>query len=82
MLKELSEKHCKVTFKDTVLMTLDNSQQLWGVRGSQRVCPRISPLILAATPSHVGASFFFLRKISPELTSTANPPLFAEEDWP
>ena len=26
--------------------------------------------------------FFFLRKISPELTSTANPPLFAEEDWP
>ena len=26
-------------------------------------------------------SFFFLRKISPELTS-ANPPLFAEEDWP
>ena len=26
-------------------------------------------------------SFLFLRKISPELT-TANPPLFAEEDWP
>ena len=27
--------------------------------------------------------FFFLRRrISPELTSTANPPLFAEEDWP
>ena len=25
--------------------------------------------------------FIFLRKISPELT-TANPPLFAEEDWP
>ena len=25
---------------------------------------------------------FFLRKISPELTCTANPPLFAEEDWP
>ena len=25
---------------------------------------------------------FFLRKISPELTSAANPPLFAEEDWP
>ena len=25
--------------------------------------------------------FFFLRKISPELTA-ANPPLFAEEDWP
>ena len=26
--------------------------------------------------------FFFLRKISPELTSAANPPLFPEEDWP
>ena len=26
--------------------------------------------------------FFFFRKISPELTSAANPPLFAEEDWP
>ena len=25
---------------------------------------------------------FILRKISPELTSTANPPLFAEEDQP
>ena len=24
----------------------------------------------------------FLRTISPELTSAANPPLFAEEDWP
>ena len=29
-------------------------------------------------------SFFFLGggEISPELTSAANPPLFAEEDWP
>ena len=26
-------------------------------------------------------AFFFFRKIRPELT-TANPPLFAEEDWP
>ena len=25
---------------------------------------------------------FILRKISPKLTSPANPPLFAEEDWP
>ena len=25
---------------------------------------------------------FLFRKISPELTSTTNPPLFAEEDWP
>ena len=29
----------------------------------------------------VFGKFCFLRKISPELT-TANPPLFAEEDWP
>ena len=26
--------------------------------------------------------FSFLRKISPELTSATNPPLFPEEDWP
>ena len=26
--------------------------------------------------------FFFLRKINPKLTSAANPPLYAEEDWP
>ena len=26
--------------------------------------------------------FFFLRKISPKLTSATNPPRFAEEDWP
>ena len=25
---------------------------------------------------------FVLRKINPELTSAANPPIFAEEDWP
>ena len=27
-------------------------------------------------------TYSFLRKTGPELTSTANPPLFAEEDWP
>ena len=31
--------------------------------------------------NHLRNFFFFLRKISPELTA-ANPPLFAEEDWP
>ena len=30
----------------------------------------------------INAAFFFLRKISPELTSAASPPLFDEEDWP
>ena len=29
-----------------------------------------------------GFIYLFLRKISPELTFAANPPLFAEEDWP
>ena len=30
----------------------------------------------------VSSFFFSLRKISSELTSAANPPPFAEEDWP
>ena len=33
------------------------------------------------SPSLSSFYFIFLRKISPEL-ATANPPLFAEEDWP
>ena len=35
--------------------------------------------ILAAVCAQV---HFFLRKISPELTSATKPPLFPEEDWP
>ena len=38
--------------------------------------------ILTGTSSLALYLFIFLRKISPELTSAANPPLFAEEDWP
>ena len=35
------------------------------------------------SPSSIFFVFFcFLRQISPKLTSAANPPLFAEEDWP
>ena len=33
----------------------------------------------------IALAFFellFLKKIGPELTSVANPPLFAEEEWP
>ena len=30
----------------------------------------------------IGLFIYLLRKINPEVTSTANPPLFAEEDWP
>ena len=30
----------------------------------------------------ISFSFFFVKKISPELTSDANLLLFAEEDWP
>ena len=48
-------------------------------------------LLLSVSTQELGATgeggplFFFssfLRKISPELTSAANPPLLAEEDWP
>ena len=41
-----------------------------------------SKLTHSVGKASVSLSFFFLRKISPELTSAANPPLFAEEDWP
>ena len=35
----------------------------------------------ACKPESLHLFLFFFRKISPELTA-ANPPLFAEEDWP
>ena len=37
---------------------------------------------LGGEKGKINLFFFFLRKISPTLTSAANPPLFAEEDWP
>ena len=52
------------------------------------VHPFTKCLLVVVTIEHLGerggfAHFFFcLRKISPELTFAANPPLFAEEDWP
>ena len=49
---------------------LDSSQNLF-----------LSAKLLIVSDSELDF-FFFLRKISPELTSTANPPLSAEEDWP
>ena len=42
-----------------------------------RVCAVICFLIYI----YIYICIFFLRRISPELT-TANPPLFAEGDWP
>ena len=39
-------------------------------------------LIIVSFSVNPCSFFFFLRKIIPELTSVANPPLFAEEDWP
>ena len=36
---------------------------------------------VAGLEKRLSSFFFFLRKISPELTAT-NPLLFAEEDWP
>ena len=41
----------------------------------------LSPSIHSSTFS-LAFFGFVLRKISPELTSAVNPPLFAEEDWP
>ena len=39
-------------------------------------------LISFSLSSLLDLFFSFLRKISPELTSATNPPLFAEEDGP
>ena len=41
----------------------------------------VGGLEVLAAFSYLKILFYFLRKISPELT-TANPPLFAKEDWP
>ena len=41
-------------------------------------CVRLLIFIL----SFLFGFFFLVTKIRPELTSDANPPLFAEEDWP
>ena len=58
------------------------------VQGQRRDAGGLYVLALKPGGSCVGAcdiiiyiEIFFLRKISPELTS-ANPLLFAEEDWP
>ena len=40
------------------------------------------PVVFGRIFQMEAAFFFFLRKISPELISAANPSLFAEEDWP
>ena len=58
----------------TVAFPGGNSQSAFYVLGAP--CRSISLLQLDGE-----GIFFFLRKISPEL-SAANPPLFAEEDWP
>ena len=47
------------------------------LRGSD-YCTRRKYYSYSTSTNH----FFFWRKISPELTSAANPPLFAKEDWP
>ena len=48
-------------------------------------CPRSMVLhqsLLKLGDANVESLFCFLRKVSPELTSATNLPLFAEEDWP
>ena len=49
--------------------------------GPTSFCPP-SVLHCAHCMGSVVFCLFVLRKISPELTSATNPPLFAEEDWP
>ena len=45
-------------------------------------CSLLSSRVFWCILLHFFLLFFFLRKISPELTSAANPPRFVEEDWP
>ena len=64
----------------------ENSLSLSSFKGAEQVKLFLS-ISIAPLPTHTMVCFtpyfnFFLRKISPELTSVANPPLFAEEDWP
>ena len=63
----------------------------WVRDGFQAPSPTGEVLLVPGAPSTADVAlctqpsrplfFFFFRKISPELTA-ANPPLFAEEDWP
>ena len=51
---------------------------------STKVCLAPRPMFFSPSITLFYYQFhnFFWSKISPELTSAANPPLFAEEDWP
>ena len=66
-----------------ICMKLCARRDLDGFPGSsQRPSPEGQTIARTSGLKSVFFCFFFLRKISPELTSAANPPLFAEEAWP
>ena len=47
-----------------------------------QICWCVCVCVCVCVRMYLGSKiFFFLRKIRPELTSAANPPRFAEEDW-
>ena len=63
----MQEKNIKTVRINSVKSIAVKGSQKWGSGGGYG----LRELLLV-----------FLRKISPELTSAANPTLFAEEDWP
>ena len=73
------ETRLRTCTQDHVLASLSNSLHF----SDSDVLSVFKYFYEAGTMSQTGPQcfFFFLRKISPELTA-ANPPLFAEEDWP
>ena len=58
--------------------------EMWSWERALRVQRAALACSLVRDGSYWRVLFFFIfwRKISPELTSATNPPLFAEEDWP
>ena len=82
---------CSVSFSPSFPKSLDNLCP--DHFSSANKTPGILPLLLmrrkylwdklSSHSLNLSSEFFFvLRKISPQLTSASNPPLFAEEDWP
>ena len=67
MKRKINPKHAKI------------SMVIFVVSAIQSILIPSNPVYSREEPCHI---FLFLRKIIPELTSAANPPLFSEEDWP
>ena len=67
------------TISPHIQLVRTNNMLHLGVSGAKKYNSRMDSFLL---PKFIFVGFFFLRKISPELTSAANPLLFAKEDWP